>query len=428
MKKEKGITMIALIVTIIVLLILAGITIATITSDNGIIRNANDAKEQTEIGNEKEVVDRAVIQAMGNNSRGNIVEDELQEQLDKITGDGETEVKMIRKKLVVEFLNSHRMYHVDDNGNVYEYIYKDLPIMEYGSNFNERMNDYKASILTVTVLDNINIPENSYKIFDVSKNQDESVKAWLVENSENTNMYDLYIGGEDGVNIENCSSMFSSFSECTNIDLENLYTENVEVFSSMFANCSKLININLSNIDTSKATTMGQLFFNCSSIEKIDLSNFDTANVTTMNLMFGNCNKLKYLDVSYLDTGNVTNMIFMFTGCGSLLTIDVSNWDTSKVTSMARMFCYCQFTSIDVSNWDTSNVIDMSYMFIGCAKLKELDLSNWNTANVNNMSYMFNDCKNLTNIYVSASTWIIGENTNTYGMFISCGVSQVTIK
>ena len=36
-KKEKGITLIALVITIIVLLILAGVTIATLTGDNGIL-------------------------------------------------------------------------------------------------------------------------------------------------------------------------------------------------------------------------------------------------------------------------------------------------------------------------------------------------------------------------------------------------------
>lgn len=38
MKKQKGITLIALVITIIVLLILAGISIATLTGENGILR------------------------------------------------------------------------------------------------------------------------------------------------------------------------------------------------------------------------------------------------------------------------------------------------------------------------------------------------------------------------------------------------------
>ena len=36
-RKEKGITLIALVITIIVLLILAGVVIATLTGDNGIL-------------------------------------------------------------------------------------------------------------------------------------------------------------------------------------------------------------------------------------------------------------------------------------------------------------------------------------------------------------------------------------------------------
>ena len=53
-RNEKAITLIALIVTIIVLLILAGVTIATLTGENGILTRANDAKEKTEEASEKE--------------------------------------------------------------------------------------------------------------------------------------------------------------------------------------------------------------------------------------------------------------------------------------------------------------------------------------------------------------------------------------
>ena len=48
-KENEGITLIALVITIIVLLILAGITIATLTGNNGILTKTNEAKEQTEI-------------------------------------------------------------------------------------------------------------------------------------------------------------------------------------------------------------------------------------------------------------------------------------------------------------------------------------------------------------------------------------------
>ncbi len=53
-KKNKGITLIALVVTIIVLLILAGISIAMLSGQNGILNRASEAKEKTGIAQEDE--------------------------------------------------------------------------------------------------------------------------------------------------------------------------------------------------------------------------------------------------------------------------------------------------------------------------------------------------------------------------------------
>ena len=54
MRGRNGITLIALVITIIVLLILAGVSIATLTGENGILTRANDTKGQTEIASVKE--------------------------------------------------------------------------------------------------------------------------------------------------------------------------------------------------------------------------------------------------------------------------------------------------------------------------------------------------------------------------------------
>ena len=53
-KNAKGITLIALVITIIVLLILAGVTIATLTGDNGILGKANEAETKSDIVEVKE--------------------------------------------------------------------------------------------------------------------------------------------------------------------------------------------------------------------------------------------------------------------------------------------------------------------------------------------------------------------------------------
>ena len=57
--KDKGVTILALTITIIILLILAGITITLLTGENGLIKNAGQAKKDTEISNEKEILERA---------------------------------------------------------------------------------------------------------------------------------------------------------------------------------------------------------------------------------------------------------------------------------------------------------------------------------------------------------------------------------
>ncbi len=54
LRRNKGITLIALVVTIIVLLILAGISIAMLTGQNGILNRASEAKEKTRVAQEDE--------------------------------------------------------------------------------------------------------------------------------------------------------------------------------------------------------------------------------------------------------------------------------------------------------------------------------------------------------------------------------------
>ena len=53
-QKEKGITLIALAVTIIVMLILAGVTITTLTGEHGIIKMAQEAKNKKDTAEKKE--------------------------------------------------------------------------------------------------------------------------------------------------------------------------------------------------------------------------------------------------------------------------------------------------------------------------------------------------------------------------------------
>ena len=66
--KSNGITLIALVITIVVLLILAGVSIAMLTGNNGIITQANEAKIQTVLAGVRETIQLEKQSAYMNNN------------------------------------------------------------------------------------------------------------------------------------------------------------------------------------------------------------------------------------------------------------------------------------------------------------------------------------------------------------------------
>lgn len=109
----KGITLVALVISIIILLVLAGITVATLTGDNGLIKNTGSAKNQAEISEEKEQISIAIVNATKKNKWGDIEEVNLKKELEN------TKVKVTTSgnKFKVEYENG-RKYLIDKNGNI----------------------------------------------------------------------------------------------------------------------------------------------------------------------------------------------------------------------------------------------------------------------------------------------------------------------
>ena len=339
----------------------------------------------------------------------------------------------------------------------------------------------REEIQSLTIAEDNTVPDIEGVVSkDISQNQDGTVMLWYtpkeVTSSDGTTktMYDMWIGGENGVlqtgtnasgmfayltnvekldlskldtsyitnmsrmfynssglksidlsnfdtrNVTNMNAMFGGCSSLTSLDLSNFNTSKVTNMSQMFWGCSKIISLNLSNFDTLKVTTMSSMFSSCSSLTSLNLSSFDTSNVTTMSLMFSGCSSVVSLNLSSFNTSKVTNMNYMFLRCTSLITLDLSNFNTSKVTNMSNMFYNCiSLTSLDLLNFDTSKVTNMDYMFIGCRNLVSLDLSNFNTSKVTNMDYMFSSCTSLKKIYVS-DLWNTNSVTSSTNMFIAC--------
>ena len=81
-RKEKGITLIALVITIIVLLILAGVVIATLTGDNGILTKARTAQATNDEEKAKEQIKIAVMGSYGKD--GELNYDDLTKNLGQI--------------------------------------------------------------------------------------------------------------------------------------------------------------------------------------------------------------------------------------------------------------------------------------------------------------------------------------------------------
>lgn len=91
LKRQNGITLIALVITIIVLLILAGISIGAITGDNGIINQAQNASDSTERSSWEEQIDIAIIDAESKH-RNPTWDDVIEELKNKDIIDDESQV------------------------------------------------------------------------------------------------------------------------------------------------------------------------------------------------------------------------------------------------------------------------------------------------------------------------------------------------
>ena len=117
MKKENGITLIALVITIIVLLVLSGVSLSLVLGDNGVINKAQNATTETRKAEEKEKIEMAVAaaRAAGN---GTLTTENLNIELDKVFNNGkEVEESKIRRLPAeyqeVEYIESTGTQYID---------------------------------------------------------------------------------------------------------------------------------------------------------------------------------------------------------------------------------------------------------------------------------------------------------------------------
>ena len=200
---EKGITLIALVLTIIVLLILVGVSISMLTGDNGILGQATNAKEQTEISSEKEAIQLTMInKEVSNNSKYDI-----------------------GRKLYKKTLENSNIWDVivineiqDKYGTGWRYITKDTDVENYGkTKYGWLVNNDTGEI--------IQLEEGKYT--EISYSDELAVTDGLIFNVDSNNMdnNDLSTWGE-GVSLHGFDDNTEEITnKGLNFDGKNDYVE-----------------------------------------------------------------------------------------------------------------------------------------------------------------------------------------------------------
>lgn len=121
MQNNSGITMIALAITMIIMIILATISVTVLSGDNSLIKKAEEAKQDTDVKQEEDIINQAVYQAMNNNRYGELDKTELENALNSIAGkdkegNNKVTVTLNGNKFKAYFTDSGRCYTIDSNG------------------------------------------------------------------------------------------------------------------------------------------------------------------------------------------------------------------------------------------------------------------------------------------------------------------------
>ena len=368
MKNNKnGITLIALVLTIIVLLILAGVSIAMLSGENGILKQATNAKEMTTKAEEKEIIKLAINEAFINHS--NLTQNSLQEVLDNESENNEILVTYnLDNTLSVFFTESLRNYKVYNNIVECDIDFKEAFKNEVApeTQDEERNNnvigigtDGKAvdmDLWNYCKIDN-GYALNTKEIYDTASGNDRkagylgnytdkgeiigTMPQYISENGGNNFYPVINIGNtffnEDELKVEpkipvTVSKMKCTFSGCninkvTNIpprceeirwsfEKNNQLTEVIEIPNdvvSLYGAFSRCVLLKKVPLLPEKLENLQQTFAYCSNLEEIrNIPN----SVTNMNQTFYNCSSLGKIEITIPE--NVTDIRQTFGFCPNL--------------------------------------------------------------------------------------------------------------
>ena len=360
LKKKKGITLIALIITIVILLILAGIVIASLTGDNGLFKRAQQARKNTLDAQNKENAtlqgyedaisstvgvdwenalakatkhpDQKTSTAIGVRTDGRVVNLDLWEYTKLDDG-----TYALNNAATIEGTGTKTAGYTGDivngkiEGTIPQYI-KD----ESDDSFVE-VTSLRSTFYGISDLIESPVIPNTINI--------------LYETFQNTRL-------EKMPEIPNgVTEMRSTFYGCTNLSELKDIPDTVTDISYCFSGCTSLTNI---NIELGKnVTEMQATFEKCSNL--VSVSKLPD-NVINLINTFGGCSNLK---VPPVIPNNVINMQMTFINCTNL--IEAPNIP-NKVENMKLTFQYCENLG-DVSMIIPASVKNMQWTFQYCSKI-----------------------------------------------------------
>ncbi len=227
LKETKGITLIALVITIIVLLILAAVSIATLTGENGILTKAKTAKEETNEATAREKIQVAVMGSFDKNGKLDI--NELKDNLKK---EGITNFEDVNEfPLKVK---------VDD----YE-----ISIIENGKitvEENKNPSETEKNIVSASDIANSNDKKTYYgaTVTGYTCDNGEGVNAWKIFYADNNN---IYLIADDYIHYDYCPS---SVNQNISIKNNNNYYLSMENVMKDYNGSEDITNIRIQNLNS----------------------------------------------------------------------------------------------------------------------------------------------------------------------------------
>ena len=211
-KKNHGITLMALAITIIILLILAGVTIAALTGNNGIITQATQAKDDTNIAGAKEKIEVEAVKCI--DKKGNFNKETFKTNIEKnIKGSSVTE----RGNSIIVKVDGYKIAVDGITGDIIGII-----TVEPGVIVSKTEKDnYWDGINTATVPQGFTVSgkedeqtiENGLVIYDIPKEEVENVN-WDEASTKYNQFVWIPVKSEDGYQ-RNLTYQVSTENICT---------------------------------------------------------------------------------------------------------------------------------------------------------------------------------------------------------------------